>query len=202
MKRNAILALLVGVVAVCSLAGQAAESCQTALLVVDVQSDILAFGAQNMQTVFKQPILERVEAVVDSVRLAGLPLIYLKFIPAAFATNPDMIRISPSIAPMETDVVIGRVDPDPYVDTELDSLLTEQGITQLLICGIYSTCCVDTTIRSSIELGYNVIVIEDGHGDHVNSLAAARAIQDEWMAMAGVSVIKLADLSLSSLCDL
>ena len=202
MKRNVIFALLVGVVMICTTAGQAAQSCETALLVIDMQSDLLGFAAQSMHTLFKQPILERVEVIVGSARTAGIPVIYLKIISAAFQSNPDMIRICASIAPTDSEIVLARTNPDPFVDTELDSLLREQGITQLLICGIYSTCCVDTTVRSSIELGYSVIVIQDGHGDHVNNLAGARKIQDEWKAMADVSVIKLADLSLSPLCDL
>ena len=200
MKRNTVALLLLCVIVILVSTSACAQSCETALLVIDVQSNILAFGAQNMQTIFNQTILERVEQIVGEVRSAGLPIIYLKFVPEAFAANPEMIRISQSIAPMESDPVLWRLDPDPFVESELDALLDERGITQLLLCGIYSTCCVDTAIRSSTELGYRVIVIEDGHGDHVNNLSAARDIQAEWEAMSSVSIRKLAELDLTALC--
>ena len=41
--------------------------------------------------------------------------------------------------------------------------MDELGIHQLIICGIQTEQCVDTTCRGASDLGYSIILVEDGH---------------------------------------
>jgi nicotinamidase-related amidase len=200
MNRLRTYALLLAILGICLPVAQAAQSCQTALLVIDMQMDLLGFGGDRLQTIFREPILGRVEAIVEGARTAGLLVIHVKTVSEAFMSNPDIIRIPASIAPTESEVVIARSDISVFGGTSLDALLKAEGISQLLVCGLYSTCCVDTAIRAGAELGYGIVVVADGHGDFEANLAQARISQTEWIAMPNVSVAKLADLNWTALC--
>ena len=45
----------------------------------------------------------------------------------------------------------------------MDTRLRNAGITQLIIGGMLTEYCVDTTVRSAFSRGYRVIFLEDGH---------------------------------------
>ncbi|MBE0636708.1 cysteine hydrolase [Candidatus Bipolaricaulota bacterium] len=200
MRRSGIWAVGLLVVMVLASTANAAPTCRTALLVIDMQANLLAFGGSRLQTVYGQPILERVESVVDLVRDAGLPMIYAKFVNGDLQTNADHFHFCESIAPAGSDTVIARTDPDVFADPALHDLLQEEGITQLLICGLYSTCCVNTAVLRGAELGYSIVVIKDGHGDYQANRSAAIEAQAHWVSMENVRAVKLADIDLGSLC--
>jgi len=200
MRRSVIWA--VGFLVVMALAStvNAASTCSTALLVIDMQADLLAVGGSRLQTVYGQPILECVESIVGLVRDAELPIIYAKFVKGDLQTNAEHFHICESITPAGSDTVIARTDPNVFADPALHDLLQERGITQLLICGLYSTCCVNTAVLSGTELGYSIVVIKDGHGDFQTNRSEAIEVQAHWVSMENVRVAKLVDIDLASLC--
>ncbi len=53
--------------------------------------------------------------------------------------------------------------PDAFQDTDLHQILTSKGVTNLVITGIQTEYCIDTTCRRAYSLGYDVILVEDGH---------------------------------------
>ncbi len=48
-----------------------------------------------------------------------------------------------------------------FLDTRLDTLLRMKGITTLIICGVATTHCVETSVRDAYQRDYDVIVAED-----------------------------------------
>ena len=42
-------------------------------------------------------------------------------------------------------------------------MLQKSGVTRLVICGMYTEFCVDTTTRRALSLGYPVLLISDAH---------------------------------------
>jgi ureidoacrylate peracid hydrolase len=48
-----------------------------------------------------------------------------------------------------------------FTNTDLDMLLKEHGIHQLIVIGLIAHTCVDATVRSAAELGYQVTVVKD-----------------------------------------
>ena len=61
------------------------------------------------------------------------------------------------------DVRSRKRTPDAFLRTPLHELLQERGIGQLIVCGMHSEFCVDTTTRCALALGYPVILVPDGH---------------------------------------
>ena len=58
-------------------------------------------------------------------------------------------------------VVVGKRGLDSFPGTNLDDMLQKQGIENLAICGFLTNCCVESTMRTAYELGYNVYTITD-----------------------------------------
>ena len=52
---------------------------------------------------------------------------------------------------------------DAFFDTTLAADLAAAGIKQVVICGCMTEYCIDTTVRRAVSLGYDVILVADGH---------------------------------------
>lgn len=48
-----------------------------------------------------------------------------------------------------------------FANTDLDLLLKQHGIQQLIVVGLIAHTCVDATVRSAVDLGYQVTVVKD-----------------------------------------
>lgn len=52
--------------------------------------------------------------------------------------------------------------PNSFHETELDSYLKEKGIKKVIVCGMMTHMCVDTTVRAAMDYGYEVDLVADG----------------------------------------
>jgi nicotinamidase-related amidase len=84
-----------------------------------------------------------------------------------------------------TDVLMRKKATDSFHQTELQALLQKRGIKDLIICGLQSEFCVDTTTRRALALGYPVVLVADGHStlnNGVLSVAQISAHHNETLA--------------------
>ncbi|GAB7069934.1 cysteine hydrolase [Mycobacterium hodleri] len=70
------------------------------------------------------------------------------------------------LAPVEGEVVIDKPGKGAFYATELSSILTDAGITQLLITGVTTEVCVHTTTREANDRGYECLVVSDCVGSY------------------------------------
>ena len=61
------------------------------------------------------------------------------------------------------DLRIRKTTPDSFHRTELADILNKGAITDLVICGMHTEFCVDTTTRRALALGYPVVLVADAH---------------------------------------
>lgn len=69
--------------------------------------------------------------------------------------------IHDSVKPLPEEKVILKEQPSSFLGTDLYEYLSERDITDVVIVGMMSHMCVDTTVRMCQNYGYNVTVIED-----------------------------------------
>lgn len=141
-----------------------------ALLIIDVQNAILAGKA----TPDRQPMIdgaldatvERLKALKDRASAAGIPVILVQHDGPAghrLAVGTPGWDIRPEIAPAPGDVVVHKQACDSFFETDLKERLDGLGIDKLVIGGCMSQFCVDTTTRRAVSLGYDVVLVADGH---------------------------------------
>jgi len=77
---------------------------------------------------------------------------------------------------LPTDTYIRKKATDSFHETELQSVLQAWNVNNLIICGLQSEFCVDTTTRRALALGYPVVLVADGHSTSSNSVLSAAQI--------------------------
>ena len=152
------------------------DSKQTALLVMDLQADILPRLGDKAG-----PILERSASVIAAARSAGAPIIYIVvgFRPgypevspknASFAAVSQTGRmivttpgadIAPAVAPKEGDVVVVKHRVGPFLGTDLDMVLRAKGIDTLVLMGVATSGVVLSTVRYAADSDYQIVVVKD-----------------------------------------
>jgi nicotinamidase-related amidase len=152
----------------------------TALLIIDVQEGLLA--DQDFPIYDADGLVTRLSAVIQKARAENVPIIYIQHCGSNEAdplhpSKPGW-AIASSIAPQPGDIVVEKRNPDSFQETTLQQHLTERGIKQLVIGGMETPMCVDTTTRRAYSLGYKVTLIADGHSTPTyGTITAAQIIE-------------------------
>ncbi|MFA6310655.1 MAG: cysteine hydrolase family protein [Sterolibacterium sp.] len=147
----------------------------TALLVIDVQQ-ALCFGEYAAFEATR--VIDRINLVSDRCRNLGAPVIFIQhetdYPPLQVGFAGWQLGSGLHVAP--SDIRVRKRTPDSYLNTDLLSILTEHDISELIICGLQSEFCVDTTTRRSLALGFPVTLIADGHSTVDNTILTAAKI--------------------------
>lgn len=135
-----------------------------ALIIVDIQNDYFKGGKYEL---FEPELAaEHAKELLEHFRRFQLPVIHVRHIslsPTASFFLPDTTgsEIYAGCSPIADEVVIIKHRPDSFLNTDLQETLQEQDIQELVICGMMSHMCIDTTVRKANSLGYTVELIED-----------------------------------------
>jgi nicotinamidase-related amidase len=142
---------------------------EIALLVIDVQ---LGMYEESDPVYHGEELLETIGGLIVKARAAGVPVIYVQHSGSeGHPLHPQAPGwpIHPAIAPASApdggggELVIHKRDPDSFQGTDLQSELEARGIKHLVVAGIQTEYCVDTTCRRAYSLGYDVTLVQDGH---------------------------------------
>ena len=64
--------------------------------------------------------------------------------------------------PAEDDLIVkGKNGLCGFASTNLDFLLRQNGITNVVLAGFLTNCCVESSMRSAYERGYHVYTVKD-----------------------------------------
>ena len=63
--------------------------------------------------------------------------------------------------PLDDEILIDKPGKGAFYATELDDILQKYGIANLLVCGVTTEVCVNTTVREANDRGYRCVVLAD-----------------------------------------
>ena len=156
----------------------------TRLLVIDVQNDFCARGGwfeQNGSDLrFIDRAVDNIIRFVSVARTVGIKPIFVRAIYDRIYLSPPMVerhrRNSISVehcqtgtwgaeffkvAPEKDDLVIVKHRYSAFIDTELNALLRAQRVENLIMAGITSNVCVESTARDGYMLDYHIVFMSD-----------------------------------------
>jgi nicotinamidase-related amidase len=159
----------------------------TAVVLIEYQNDFTSEGGALHGAVGdvmeSTGMLENTRALADAARAAGATIVHapITFAPGygelsrhpygilkgvvdstAFVKGEWGAEIVDSLAPQEGDVVVeGKRGLDTFATTNLDFILRARGITTIALGGFLTNCCVESTMRTGYEKGYQVITLSD-----------------------------------------
>ncbi|MCE1248035.1 MAG: cysteine hydrolase [Firmicutes bacterium] len=137
---------------------------KTALLIVDIQNDYFPGG--KMELSGSEEASLKAKSILEHFRKSGLPVIHIQHISVRegstfFIPDTTGVKIHKNVTPAEGEKVFTKYYPSSFRETGLDEYLKSNGITNLVICGMMTHMCIDTTVRAAFDLGYTNILAYD-----------------------------------------
>jgi len=134
-----------------------------ALLIIDIQNDYFQGGA--MELAGAEEAAQQAILLIESFRSDEKPIVFMQHIASEeasfFKPHTHGVHIHQSVEPQKGDVVLQKSYPNSFRDTALLTLLRKGGIQELIICGMMTHMCVDTTVRAAYDLGFSCKLIGD-----------------------------------------
>jgi nicotinamidase-related amidase len=129
--------------------------------------DVQMFGFEEDSPVYAaESLIARISDLIARARAVGVPIIYVQHCGAEGQIDEPGTpawEIHPAIAPAAGEPVVQKRHPDAFQETTLRELLESRGIKRLVLTGMQTEYCVDTTCRRAYSLGYDVVLAEDAH---------------------------------------
>lgn len=131
------------------------SSSHTALLVIDVQESFRHtpyFEESGLAT-----YLEKQQGLIDGAKAAGIPVVQIFHVDGdrAFSKDSGYVRTLEGVE-IAPDVTFHKNRHSAFAGTGLEIWLTQKGINRLIVSGIRTEQCCETTTRHASDLGYSV----------------------------------------------
>ena len=136
---------------------------RTALVVIDAQESFRA--RPNWKAVNHPDIAERVDRLVRAARDNDDLVVWVLHTEpgtgGAFDPANGHVRLIEGLAPVEGEPVITKTSHNAFTTTNLQQLMTRHGVTELVISGIRTEQCCETTARVASDFGYDVVFVTE-----------------------------------------
>jgi len=135
---------------------------KTALVIIDVQEAMFLYPDDKLYD--EIGVMNRITSLISKARLAEVPIVYIQHTSdEEYTKGTSTWEISSLVTPQEGDLIIEKPTWDAFHQTPLHDELQKLEVTNLVIAGMQTEFCMDTTCRRSYSLGYASILVEDAH---------------------------------------
>ncbi|MBO0727791.1 MAG: cysteine hydrolase [Acidimicrobiaceae bacterium] len=129
----------------------------TALLVVDVQNDVVA-GAHE-----RDAVVANIGALVDRARQERVPVVWVQHSDEGLVSGSDEWRLVPELKPEDREPLVEKHYGDSFEDTGLEAVLAGLGVGRLVVVGAQTDACIRSTLHGAFVRGYDTTLVGDAH---------------------------------------
>jgi nicotinamidase-related amidase len=148
---------------------------RSALLIIDIQH-ALCTGEEAAFDIDR--VVARINAVSAKARAAAAPVILIQHESprGPLQAGSKGWELYGALAVEASDIRLGKTATDAFHKTSLVDELRVLGATELVVCGLQSEFCIDSTVRGALAHGYPVTLIADAHSTVDNGVLTAAQI--------------------------
>jgi nicotinamidase-related amidase len=137
---------------------------RTALLIVDIQNDYFPGGKNELAGPVEAAAKARM--LLDAFRAKKMFVVHVRHEstrPGAtfFIPGTPGAQIHESVKPLDGETVITKNFPNSFRATELLITLHNAQVSRLVVCGMMTHMCIDTTVRAAYDNGFEVMLAHD-----------------------------------------
>lgn len=135
-----------------------------ALLLIDIQNDYFEGGKAELHKPLEA--MENAEKVLKTFRQSGAPVIHVQHVSinegaTFFLPDTQGVKIHEHLTPQDNETVVVKHAPSSFYNTNLLEVIRDNAITDLVVCGMMSHMCIDTTVRACKDYGFKVTLLDD-----------------------------------------
>jgi nicotinamidase-related amidase len=134
-----------------------ADRPNTALLVIDVQNDVMA-GTHN-----RDGVVANIAGLVEQARAADVPVVWVQHSSEQMPIESDGWRYVPELTQADAEPVVHKRFPDSFEETDLEAVLAEHKTGHLIVAGAQTDECIRSTLHGAIVRGYDATLVADAH---------------------------------------
>jgi nicotinamidase-related amidase len=138
-------------------------SSNTALVLLDAQVNMFE---ESTAAYNAEQLLESLQELLLKARQTDVDIFHIQH--NGGEGSPDEPgspgwAIHPAVAPQVGETVLQKSSPDAFADTNLDYELRSRNIDRIVLAGLQSELCIHATLRRAVDMGYEVMLVRDGH---------------------------------------
>lgn len=159
---------------------------KSVLIVVDMQNGFLhergSCAAAGFPVAEMAPAIEPCRKAIETARRAGVPVVFTRYTYRAdFKDGGFMLRekfpmladakalvagswdqaVLDELGARPDDFIIDKNRPSSFYGTPLESYLQGLGVEEVVVCGVTTNCCVETTVRDAAQRDFRTFVLTD-----------------------------------------
>lgn len=163
----------------------------TALIVIDMQNGFChpdgSFAKMGLDVALPQAAIAGCRELVDAARTAGVGVIWTRYVYRPDYADGGLLvtdllpgikdirsledgtwdgELLAELTPADGEAVIDKNRYSAFYGTRLEPLLTSQGIRNLVLCGVTTNMCVETTARDASQRDYRTVVVADASAEY------------------------------------
>ena len=146
-----------------------------AVLVIDVQQGLCEGGGRAWDS---DAVIARINTVTAKARAVGLPVFFIQHEsgPGYLEHGTPAWQLAHGLNAWPDDQRLRKTTPDAFLRTDLEARLRALGVDELVVCGMHSEFCVDTTCRRALALGWPVLLAQDAHTSAGNAVLSPQQV--------------------------
>ncbi|MFD4786086.1 cysteine hydrolase family protein [Streptomyces sp. NPDC058459] len=130
---------------------------RTALLVIDVQNDVVAAAHD------RDSVIARINTLIDKARAEEVPVIWVQHNDRGLERDTKDWEFVPELKRLDGEPLVHKSYRDSFEDTDLESVLAERRVGRLVVTGAATDFCVRSTLQGALVRGYDALLVADAH---------------------------------------
>jgi ureidoacrylate peracid hydrolase len=177
----------------------------TAVLVIDMQRAFFdnndSLGRAGLDVTPLRAAIPGTVRLLADARAAGIPVIFTRYVymdgmvdfgfvrgeraeervaGQSLAAGSEEIELLAELDPQPGEIIIDKSRPSAFYGTRLEPVLTSQGIRNLVICGVTTNICVESTARDAGQRDYGTFVVRDAVAEFTQERNDAALFTIDW----------------------